>query len=82
MAALLGRILRQHLGREADRRSEAVDEAVLGVVLGVGGGPLHPSRWPRRLALVDELTGLHNRRALVGLADQLLKDGASGLSRE
>lgn len=27
----------------------------------------------RRLALVDELTGLHNRRAFVGLADQLLK---------
>lgn len=27
----------------------------------------------RRLALVDELTGLHNRRGFVGLADQLLK---------
>jgi diguanylate cyclase (GGDEF)-like protein len=27
----------------------------------------------RRLALVDELTGLHNRRGFVGLAEQLLK---------
>lgn len=30
----------------------------------------------RRLALVDELTGLHNRRGFVGLAEQLLKVAA------